>query len=188
MRGGGFRPRFAGLMRRRPTRWQRRSRRCLPPRPIAPSPSARFAFTLTGAPTALDSRVLHLHATRGELRAPRRSPCSRRFRAASPLLAPSRPPARAARSSRLLSIEGRCRGSASPMSPSPAAPRSASVTAWATTSASLWPRSGHARELNAAEHEQAIGIRVEWMHVEALADTDRHQRTVTRKQPGRRVS
>ena len=35
---------------------------------------------------------------------------------------------------------------------------------------------GAAVEGDAAEHERAIGVRVEGMHVEALADPDRHQR------------
>ena len=52
-----------------------------------------------------------------------------------------RRPGAAARCCRRRRSAGSVSGKCWPMSPSPAAPRSASVTAWATASASLWPAS-----------------------------------------------
>ena len=82
-RGGGFRPRFAGLMRRRPTRWQRRSRRCpragrarRGPRPASPSRSPARRLRSTAAPASPRGA--------GPAWAPRQPPCSRRCRAAQP--------------------------------------------------------------------------------------------------------
>ena len=106
-------------------------------RPSAPRPSARRPFTVTGAPTALDRRRCissrngasfgSSHTTEQSTLpiiqpAPRTSADDVRAAAAA-----SRRPSSAR------SVSGKCW----PMSPRPAAPSSASATAWATASASL---------------------------------------------------
>ena len=59
---------------------------------------------------------------------------------------------------------GSVSGKSSPMSPAPAAPRMASVSAWATASASEWParpcgmRDGDAAEHEAAARREAVGV------------------------------
>ena len=79
----------------------------------------------------------------------------------------------AARSSRPRSSAGSVSGKCWPMSPSPAAPSRASATAWATTSASLWPTSpGSPVERAPAEHQRPGRVVAEAVDVEALADPD----------------
>ena len=120
------------------------------PRPTKPIPSPR--------------RGLHVHRARRRARAPRRgasriaSRCGPSFGAlaasrvastlhdAQPALGEQ--PRRRSRSSssesasrQRSSVSGKC----SPMSPRPAAPSSASITAWVSTSASEWPASPRSR-------------------------------------------
>ena len=149
-------------------------------RPSAPRPSARRPFTVTGAPTAPVSRACDLGPARRQLRRLGARRCSPRCPASSRPPAPRRSPRRSSSSA---VGAGPWRGSVSgkcwPMSPSPAAPSSASATAWATTSASLWPsRPRSPVEPHAAEHERARRVVAEAVHVEALPDPHTHGRAV----------
>src|ERR1035437_5806423 len=107
-------------------------------RPSAPRPSARVAFTLTGACntalrrsaiSATNGASLGCSATTGQSALTGdhpASPASSTTQAKMPMLsAPDQ----------IGSVSGAC----CPRSPSPAAPSTASAMAWATASASLWP-------------------------------------------------
>ena len=99
-----------------------------------------------------------------------------------------RRPGRAAPWCRPRPRRGRWRGSGGPRSPSPAAPSRASATAWATTSASLWPASPAAPGIgHPAEDERAARVLREAVDVESLPDAQRVRdgcRSPSRRQPG----
>ena len=141
----------------RPGRWRPGSRPGVPSRSPARRPRR------PGAPPSRPAA-----APASGARTPR---CSRR----SP---PSSPPPRSMRAtSRSMSIESApCQrssvsGKCWPMSPRPAAPSRASATAWATTSASLWPaRPRSPGNSHPAEHHATGGVVGEAVDVEALAD------------------
>ena len=111
------------------------------PRPTKPIPSlvVNLTFTSSGCrPMRAASERADVVAVRRELRAPRRSPSRRRAtvqpwssRKVQTSLSSSMRSASFQRSS----VSGKCW----PMSPSPAAPSSASMIAWVSTSASEWP-------------------------------------------------
>ena len=137
---GRFRPRPAGLPRRSRGRAPRATaRQATPsPRPSAPSPSGRLPLTVTGAPPPRPGARAWPRRGRqpggvehhGAVDVPiARQPAARTSATARHSRSIESAPAHAG------SVSGKCW----PMSPSPAAPSSASVTAWATTSASLWP-------------------------------------------------
>ena len=128
------------LMRRR-RRARPPSRRCLHLGPSAPRPSARFPFTVTGAPRPSDRRSLHLRRSRRQLRRLEHDRAvdvdGRPARGANAVTRP-------AASSAMLSAPasaGRCRGSDRRCRPGPRRPAARRRTAWATTSASLCPAS-----------------------------------------------
>ena len=139
-------------------------------RPSAPRPSARRPLTVTGAPAASLSRCcisarcgasLGASHTTEQSTLPMRQPSSRTSVAAWRSSTSESAPFHCG------SVSGKC----SPMSPSPAAPSSASVTAWATASASLCPcRPRAPSKCDAAEHERPSGVVAEAMDVETLAD------------------
>ena len=129
------------------------------PRPSAPTPSVRFPFTVTGAPTAVGEPRC-ISSRRGcELRGVEHDG------AVDVLRPPARGPhaarglARAARPSRRPPRLGRCRGRASPMSPRPAAPSSASVHGVGDdVGVAVTGEAALAREGDAAEHERPVGV------------------------------
>ena len=80
------------------------------------------------------------------------------------------------RRSRRRETAHRCPGKCRPMSPSAAAPSSASVMACSSASASEWPsRPERVRDLDAAEHQLAAGH--QRVHVPAFADANARQRS-----------
>src|SRR5690606_25845209 len=108
------------------------------PRPRAPMPSERLPFTVTGAPTAslrLRSSSALTGASLGRSSTTVQSTLAGAHPAARTSATARRSSSRLSAPARAGSVSGKCW----PMSPSPAAPRRASVTAWATTSASLCP-------------------------------------------------
>ena len=82
-------------------------------------------------------------------------------------------------------------GKSVPRSGRPAGPSNASATAWATASASEWPRRAAPLELHAGEHQRAvfrIAVGDEGMHVVAEAHPNGHgapsRATATRRSSG----
>ena len=146
-------------------------------RPIAPRPSARLAFTLTGAPSRSCEPARHVVGVLGQPGSLAHDGAVRIHEPHVPALPPSTTPGPAAPWSRRRPKSGSLAGKWRPRSPSPAAPSSASATAWATTSASLWPASPAAPGIgHAPEHERPARVPRETVHVESLPDAhrDRH--------------
>jgi hypothetical protein len=144
------------------------------PAPPGPGFSAVLAFTFTcstARPSAAAIRCAHGRNMRRQARRLRnhgavdvaqRQPCARTRRAASPAAPESAPLKRS-------SVSGKC----VPMSPSPAAPSSASVMACSSTSASEWPsRPSGVGNLHAANDQ--LAPRHQRVHVPALSDSKVH--------------
>ncbi len=67
------------------------------------------------------------------------------------------------------------------MSPRPAAPRSASVQAWATASPSLWPTTpGRVGKLDPTQHQPAVRVLGPSVDVEPLSDAQTHASNIAR--------
>ena len=190
--------------------------------PVAPAHAARLRRTDHGdgpagdalaaaeRPEALGPPALHRHrrprggaqapSHLGLAAAPASGPRTPREQSTLPTVPPSRAHQRgslraAARSSRRPATRGSVSGKCWPMSPSPAAPSSASATAWAMTSASLWPtRPALAVERDATEHERPRGSSLKrWTSKPWPTRTSRSRRLAsptTRRGPtrGRRAS
>ena len=141
------------------------------PRPIQPMPSLDVALTLTGARERGGELALHRLPMLAE---PRRLADDGRVDVRDvPADHPERPSA-ADRASRRRASARRPAGSAVPRSPSPAAPRRASITACVRTSASEWPsRPLLVLDLDPAEDKRGGPARSG--AVVADADRRRHQ-------------